>query len=151
MKNMRLNADQILDLNKILRIMIPPDKQKNLPGADEIDLLDFIIQYYPDFIEKISYELEKLNHFTKERHDSSLRDLSDSTILSLCEELKRQKENFLNELTLITFECYYQSVRVLDNIGITRKPPFPEGNKVLSGNLELLKPVRKMGTKYIEV
>ena len=44
-----------------------------------------------------------------------------------------------------------QIIQVLDNIGITRKPPFPEGNKVLSGNLELLKPVKKMGTKYIEV
>ena len=151
MKNIRLNAGQILDLNKILRIMIPPVKQKNIPGADEIDLLDFIIQYYPDFIGNISYGLEKLNHFTKERNGYSLRELSDSIILSLCEEFQRENDNFLNELTLITFECYYQSVQVLDNIGITRKPPFPEGNKVLSGNLELLKPVRKMGTKYIEV
>ena len=151
MKNIRLNANQILDLNKILSIIIPPVKQKNLPGADEIELLDFIIHYYPDFIENISNGLEKINHFTKQKNGYSLRNLSDSIILSLCEDFQRENDDFLNELTLITFECYYQSVQVLDNIGITRKPPFPEGNKVLSGNLELLKPVRKMGTKYIEV
>ena len=71
--------------------------------------------------------------------------------MSLCEDLHQENNEFLNELTLITYECYYQSDEVLEKIGITRKPPIPEGNKVLSGNLEILNPVRKMRTKYIDV
>ena len=151
MKNKRLNQDQILDLNRILKIMIPPDKKKSLPGADEIDLIDFIVQYNPDFIEIISNELENLNDLSKKRYSSSFKELSESNTLSLCEDLHQENNEFLNELTLITFECYYQSDEVLEKIGITRKPPFPEGNKVLSGNLEILNPVRKMRTKYIDV
>ena len=151
MKNKRLNQDQILDLNRILRIMIPPDKKRSLPGADEIDLIDFIVQYNPDFIEIISNELENLNDLSKKRYSSSFKELSESNTLSLCEDLHQENNDFLNELTLITYECYYQSDEVLEKIGITRKPPFPEGNKVLSGNLEILNPVRKMRTKYIDV
>ena len=151
MKNKRLNQDQILDLNRILRIMIPPDKKKSLPGADEIDLIDFIVKYNPDFIEIISNELENLKDLSKKRYSSSFKELSESNTLSLCEDLHQEKNEFLNELTLITYECYYQSDEVLEKIGITRKPPFPEGNKVLSGNLEILNPVRKMRTKYIDV
>ena len=68
MKNKRLNQDQILDLNRILRIMIPPVKKKSLPGADEIDLIDFIVKYNPDFIEIISNELENLKDLSKKSH-----------------------------------------------------------------------------------
>ena len=32
----KLNDDEILDLNKILKIIIPSDQKKGLPGADEI-------------------------------------------------------------------------------------------------------------------
>lgn len=151
MKNKRLNQDQILDLKRILRIMIPPGKKKNLPGADEINILDFLENYYPDFIEIISNELENLNDLSKKKYSSSFKELSESNTLSLCEDLHQENNEFLNELTLITYECYYQSDEVLEKIGITRKPPFPEGNKVLSGNLEILNPVRKMRTKYIDV
>ena len=151
MNNKRLNQDQILDLNRILKIMIPPDKKKSLPGADEIDLIDFIVKYNPDFIAIISNELENLNDLSKKRYSSSFKELSESNTLSLCEDLHQENNEFLNELTLITYECYYQSDEVLEKIGITRKPPFPEGNKVLSGNLEILNPVRKMRTKYIDV
>ena len=38
----KLNNDQILDLNKILKIIIPSDQNKGLPGADEIKFLDFL-------------------------------------------------------------------------------------------------------------
>ena len=151
MENKRLNQDQILDLNRILRIMIPPDKKRSLPGADEIDLIDFIGKYNPEFIEIISIELNNLNDLSKKRYSSSFKELSESNTLSLCEDLHQENNEFLNELTLITYECYYQSDEVLEKIGITRKLFFLEGNKVLSGNLEILNPVRKMRTKYIDV
>ena len=151
MKNKRLNQDQILNLKRILRIMIPPDKKRSLPGADEIDLIYFIGKYNPEFIEIISIELNNLNDLAIKRYSSSFKELSESNTLSLCEDLHQENNEFLNELTLITYECYYQSDEVLEKIGITRKPPFPEGNKVLSGNLEILNPVRKMRTKYIDV
>ena len=151
MENKRLNHDQILNLNRILRIMIPPDKKKNLPGANEINIFDFLEKYYPEFIEIISIELNNLNDLSIKKYSSSFKELSESNTLSLCEDLHQENNEFLNELTLITYECYYQSDEVLEKIGITRKPPFPEGNKVLSGNLEILDPVRKMRTKYIDV
>ena len=151
MENKRLNQDQILDLNRILSIMIPPDKKRSLPGADEIDLIYFIGKYNPEFIEIISIELNNLNDLSIKKYSSSFKELSESNTLSLCEDLHQENNEFLNELTLITYECYYQSDEVLEKIGITRKPPFPEGNKVLSGNLEILNPVRKMRTKYIDV
>jgi hypothetical protein len=151
MSSKTLNKDQLLCLNRILKLIIPSDKHKNLPGADGINIFDFLEKYYPDFIKIISNELENLKKKKKKRYSCSFKELSESNTLSLCEDLHQENNEFLNELTLITYECYYQSDEVLEKIGITRKPPFPEGNKVLSGNLEILNPVRKMRTKYIDV
>ena len=39
----KLNEDQILDLNEILKIIIPSDQKKGLPGADEIKFIEGII------------------------------------------------------------------------------------------------------------
>ena len=53
----KLNDDQILDLNKILKIIIPSDQKKGLPGADEIKFLDFLEKFHHYFIEKLQYSL----------------------------------------------------------------------------------------------
>ena len=50
----KLNEDQILDLNEILKIIIPYDQKKGLPGADEIKFLDFLEKFHPYFIEELS-------------------------------------------------------------------------------------------------
>ena len=45
----KLNEDQILDLNEILKIIIPSDQKKGLPGADEIKFLDFLENKFDHF------------------------------------------------------------------------------------------------------
>ena len=57
----KLNDDQILDLNKILKIIIPSDQKKGLPGADEIKFLDFLEKFHHYFIEKLSSELSLIH------------------------------------------------------------------------------------------
>jgi hypothetical protein len=39
----------------------------------------------------------------------------------------------------------------LKNLGISFKAPFPDGNQVISGDLNLLDPVRKMSRIYRSV
>ncbi|MEK9859749.1 MAG: hypothetical protein VW809_16600, partial [Deltaproteobacteria bacterium] len=58
---------------------------------------------------------------------------------------------FLNELTLLVFECYYQHQSVLGVLKMNARAPFPEGHKVKKGDLKLLDPVIKKGRIYMEV
>ena len=43
----KLNEDQILDLNEILKIIIPSDQKKGLPAADDIIFFDFLENFHP--------------------------------------------------------------------------------------------------------
>ena len=125
MSSKTLNKDQLLCLNRILKLIIPSDKHKNLPGADGINIFDFLEKYYPDFIKIISNELENLNDLSKKRYSCSFKELSESNTLSLCEDLHQENNEFLNELTLITYECYYQSDEVLEKIRISNIKKVP--------------------------
>ena len=45
-------------------------------------------------------------------------------------------------------QCYYRDDRVMKAIGMERRPPFPLGFQVETGDLSLLEPVRARGKKY---
>ena len=61
MSSKTLNKDQLLCLNRILKLIIPSDKHKNLPGADEINIFDFLEKYRV----RVFYVLEYSFYMTK--------------------------------------------------------------------------------------
>ena len=140
----KLNDDQILDLNKILKIIIPSDQKKGLPGADEIKFLDFLEKFHHYFIEKLSSELSLIHSAAEKKYSREIKELNEAELFSFLDELKNENDTFLTELTLLIFECYYQNQSVLDILNINARTPFPEGHKVLKGDYKLLGPVKKM-------
>ena len=79
----KLNEDQILDLNEILKIIIPSDQKKGLPGADEIKFLDFLEKFHPYFIEELSKELSVIHSAAERIYSRKIIDLSEAELLSL--------------------------------------------------------------------
>ena len=147
----KLNEDQILDLNKILQIIIPPNQIKDLPGADEIKFLEFIEKFHPNFIEKISKELIAIHSAAERKYSRKIVDLNEAELFSFLSELKRANDSLLNDLTLLVYECYYQYQPVLEILNINASAPFPQGHEVVKGDYELLGPVKKMNKIYKQV
>ena len=147
----KLNEDQILDLNKILQIIIPPDQIKDLPGADEIKFLEFIETFHPYFIDELSKELIAIQSSVERKYSRKIIELNEAELFSFLSELKRENDSLLNDLTLLVYECYYQHQSVLDILNINGRAPFPQGHEVVKGDYELLEPVKKMKKIYIQV
>ena len=147
----KLNEDQILDLNEILKIIIPSDQKKGLPGADEIKFLDFLEKFHPYFIEELSKELSAIQSAAERKYSRKIIELNEAELFSFLSELKSENDSLLNDLTLLVYECYYQHQSVLEILNINGRAPFPQGHKVMKGDLKLLDPVIKKGRIYFEV
>ena len=147
----KLNEDQILDLNEILKIIIPSDQKKGLPGADEIKFLDFLEKFHPYFIEELSKELSAIHSAAVRKYSRKLIELNEAELFSFLSELKRANDSLLNEVTLLVYECYYQHQSVLEILNINGRAPFPQGHVVVKGDYELLEPVKKMNKIYKQV
>ena len=147
----KFNEDQILDLNKILKTIIPPDQIKGLPGADEIKFIEFIEKFHPYFIEELSKELIAIQSSAERKYSRKIVDLNEAELFSFLSELKRANDSLLNEVTLLVYECYYQHQSVLEILNINGRAPFPQGHEVVKGDYELLGPVKKMNKIYKQV
>ena len=146
-----LNKDQIFDLNRILKIIIPSDQKRGLPGADEIKFLDFLEKFHTYFIEELSVELSALHSAAEKKYLRSMKELNEAELFSFLSELKRANDSILNDLSLLVYECYYQHPSVLEILNINGRAPFPKGHKVVKGDYELLGPVKKMKKIYKQV
>ena len=151
MDNKTLNKDQIFDLNRILKIIIPSDKKRGLPGADEIKFLDFLEKFHPYFIEELSKELSAIQSEAERKYSRKITELNKAELFSFLSELKSENDSLLNDLTLLVYECYYQHPSVLEILNINGRAPFPQGHEVVKGDYELLGPVKKMKKIYKQV
>ena len=147
----KINEDQILDLNEILKIIIPFDQKKGLPGADEIKFLDFLEKFHPYFIEELSKELSAIQSAAERQYSRKIIELNEVELFSFLSELKSENYSLLNDLTLLVYECYYQHQPVLEILNINCRAPFPQGHEVVKGDYELLGPVKKMKKIYKQV
>ena len=147
----KFNEDQILDLNEILKIIIPSDQKKGLAGADEINFLDFLEKFHPYFIEELSKELSAIHSAAERKYSRKIIELNEAELFSFLSELKSENDSLLNDLTLLVYECYYQHQSVLEILNINGMAPFPQGHEVINGDYELLGPVKKMNKIYKQV
>ena len=113
--------------------------------------LDFLEKFHPFFIEELSMELSAIHSDAEKKYLRSMKELNEAELFSFLAELKNENNSFLNELTLLVYECYYQHQTVLGILKMNARAPFPEGHKVMKGDLKLLDPVIKKGRNYMEV
>ena len=102
-------------------------------------------------MEELSKELSAIQSAAERKYSRKIIELNEAELLSFLSELKSENDSLLNDLTLLVYECYYQHQSVLEILNMTAKAPFPEGHKVMKGDLKLLDPVIKKGRIYMEV
>ena len=148
MNNCNLNQDQTDTLKRFLNIIIPPCEKSGLIGAGEINLLEFVNKYDSNTLEIITHDLDIMNNLSIQKYSKSFTLLSEKECEHIFEHLKSNNNNFAKTLIINTLGCYYQNDSILKTLGISSKAPFPDGNQVISGDLNLLDPVRKMSRIY---
>ena len=146
-----LTEDQSRSLSLLLNMIIPPDPDKGMPGAGELDLMAYVIEFVPDQIEMIKQELDMLNQAAREQYQHIFADLEPDHRNSLVEQLRSKNAQFAQGIAVQIMACYYQDDRVVVALGMAARPPFPKGNEVALGDLSLLDPVRERKQIYRNV
>lgn len=142
-----LTEDQSRSLLRLLNIIIPPDPNKGMPGAGELDFVGYVAEFEPGRIEAIQLELDLLNQDARDQYQRIFADLERHERDFLVDRLRSENAQFAQNVVAQTMACYYQDDKVVVALGMDASPPFPKGNEVESGDLSLLDPVR--GRKQI--
>lgn len=151
MNNYNLNQDQRNTLKRFLNIIIPPCEKSGLMGAGELNLIEFVSKYDSRAIEIIIHDLDTMNNLSIKKYSKLFAFLSEKECEDILEHLKSNNNNFAKTLIVNTLGCYYQNDSILKTLGISSKAPYPDGNQVISGDLNLLDPVRKMKNIYRDI
>jgi|TARA_B110000881_G_scaffold176145_1_gene161003 hypothetical protein len=151
MNDINLNQDQRNTLKRFLNIIIPPCEKSGLVGAGELNLMEFVIKYDSNALEIIIHDLDIMNKLSIKKYSKLFALLSEKECSNIFEDLKSNNNNFAKVLIVNTLGCYYQNDSILKTLGISSKAPFPDGNQVISGDLNLLDPVRKMSSIYRDI
>ena len=151
MNNYNLNQDQRNTLKRFLNIIIPPCEKSGLMGAGELNLIEFVSKYDSRAIEIIIHDLDTMNNLSIKKYSKLFAFLSENECENIIEHLKSNNNNFAKTLIVNTLGCYYQNDSILKTLGISSKAPYPDGNQVISGDLNLLDPVRKMKNIYRDI
>ncbi len=146
-----LTEEQSCSLSLLLNMMIPPNTEKGMPGAGELDFVGYVSEFEPSQIEAIQRELDLLEQESQEQYKKAFADLDQNEREVLVERLREKNVSFAQNIVVQAMSCYYQNDQVVIALGMEARPPFPKGNEVISGDLSLLDPVRKRKQIYRDV
>lgn len=143
-----LTEIQSHSLPPLLNMIIPPDPEKGMPGAAELDLVSYVTEFAPDQIETMKQELDSLNQAALKQYQRTFADLGADERNALVQQLRSENAQFAQTIVVQAMTCYYQDDRVVVALGMEARPPFPKGNQVEPGDLSLLDPVRQRQQIY---
>ena len=127
-------------LAALLDALIPASKDGAMPSAAEVDFKCYLRTQAADFVAELTSILGQM--------DPAFPDLS---LKQRCEQLTEFSANepqaFQNLLSRV-YDCYYQDGRVRSEIGVVTGAVFPQGNRIIPGDLALLDPVIENASRH---
>lgn len=135
-------------LDVVLDLIVPPRPARRLPGASEVEVLDYLKREAPQVIGEIVGAFERLDAEAESVHGQRFAALAGDHQRALVETLRAAEPGFMQPLALEAVSAYYVDPRVLAALGVEDRPPYPNGFQVIAGDLTLLAPVRKRGKIY---
>lgn len=125
-----LTAAQKGRLAALLNTIVPPSNDTKMPGAGELDLMQYIEEQEPEVAPLIN---QVVDCFGDDFISGSLDDRH-----QLMERFSHDEPDLFNVLLFHTYAMYYQNDRVMAGIGLVGGAPFPRGNDAVAGDLSLL-------------
>lgn len=135
-----LDTSQQAKLVALLDSIIPPDPERNLPGAGDMDLVSHVSDQSP---ESMVLLVKTVDYF-----DDDFVKLDSAERHPLVQSFSEQKPGLFSEFIFHTYACYYQNDHVRAGLDLAPGPPFPRGNDLISGDLSLLDEVLNRPPMY---
>ena len=135
-----LSEQQQSLLAALLDALIPASKDGTMPSAADVNFKFYLRTQAADFVADLTSILGQM--------DAAFPDLS---LGERCEQLiefsANEPQAFQNLLSRV-YDCYYQDDRVRREIGVVTGAVFPQGNRIIPGDLALLDPVIENASRH---
>lgn len=130
-------------LAAVLDLLIPPDRQRGMPGAGEVcvEAIEAALRTSPGH--RLTVE-PGLDLFADRESGLGTRDAALAAV-------QEETPGFVPTLLFLTYSAYYQHPRVIEALGLEARPPHPRGFEMAASDLDaLLAKVRSRGRLYRE-
>jgi hypothetical protein len=133
-----LSPAQCLDLRRIAGMMVPPDSEFGVPGADdEVIFADIMRSLGRDLLD-VSAALTRLAALS----GGSFAELEPPRRETVAHGFLADDSREVVTLGRVILQCYYRDDRVVRSFGLEPRPPFPKGHTLEQGDWSLLDAVR---------
>jgi hypothetical protein len=133
-----LSRTQCLDLRRIAGMMVPPDPEFGVPGADDDAIFDDILRSLGRDLLDVSTALTRLAALS----GGSFAELEAPRRGTVAETFLAADSREVVALGRVILQCYYRDDRVVRSLGLEPRPPFPKGHSLEQGDWSLLDAVR---------
>lgn len=127
-------------LAALLDTLVPASADARLPSAAEVGFLDHLKRFEPAYLTTLASVLRSLD-----------RDFAQLDLRARVERVARFAEaepQMFKALLQRVYDAYYQDARVRGAIGASAGAPFPQGNILAPGDLDLLDPVIRRSDRH---
>jgi hypothetical protein len=133
-----LSPAQGRDLRRIAGMMIPPDAELGVPGADDAIIFADIVRSLGRDVEHVRAALAMLSSLA----GGTFAELDDARGEAVAAAVLTNASQPVTVLGRVVLQCYYRDDRVLRALGLEPRPPFPKGHTLEQGDWTLLDAVR---------
>ena len=138
-----LSPAESRDLRRIAGMMIPPDQQFGVPGADDALIFADIVRTIGRDLAEVRAALAQLAALA----GGAFADL-DAARAETVTATFHGRDGAAATLGRVILQCYYRDDRVLRSLGHAPRPPFPLGRALEQGDWSLLDAVRGRATLW---
>jgi hypothetical protein len=142
-----LTQAECLDFRRLAGMMIPPDAEFGVPGADDAAIFDDILRSLGrDFahVRSALAQLAALSGGAFGELEPALREAVAEAFLS-CDTPD------MAALGRAVLQCYYRDARVVRALGLEPRAPFPKGHTLEQGDWSLLDVVKQRPKMWRDV
>ena len=133
-----LSPAQRLDLRRIAGMMVPPDPEFGVPGADDEVIFDDVMRSLGRDLLDVSTALTRLAALS----GGSFAELEPPRREAVAHRFLAEDSREVVALGRVILQCYYRDDRVVRSFGLEPRPPFPKGHILEQGDWSLLDVVR---------
>ena len=135
-----LSEQQRSLLAALLDALIPASRDGTMPSAADVDFECYLSTQATDFVADVTSILGRL--------DPAFPDLSLGERCAQLTEFSANEPRAFQNLLSRVYDCYYQDDRVRSEIGVVTGAVFPQGNRIIPGDLALLDPVIENASRH---
>jgi hypothetical protein len=142
-----LTPAQCLDFRRLAGMMIPPDAELGVPGADDAAIFADIMCSLGRDLAHVRAALTQLAALS----GGAFAGLDLTTREAIAEKFLARDTPGMAALGRAVLQCYYRDDRVVRALGLEPRAPFPKGHTLEQGDWSLLDAVRQRPKMWRDV